>query len=704
MANTDFIQGSIEICGAIVCFLSVFILYFITDFKKNSAKIITTTVGIQTFSLLNDAGWYIYDADTSPFGVFINWFCSFSIYICDPVEIICATLYMYSLLNEDNKTVSKIFLKLVYALAGLAIVLPFINYFVPILYAFNEHNIYYRLDGWYFYTGICLTALMVDLCFLVYYRKLIGKGTFIAGIIFVLAPIIGTILQSLFLGISWINIGITISLWLMMFIYLKRWAVENNSSNRLIPIILFVIVVLFVSASIISSIFILNKIATDKSREESRIIAYAVNESINNVLAKPIAVAETMSYSNRLKTDISSDENLPAIENDLIAYLNSIKKGMDFQQIFVVSDKTKLYYTYKGINKKIDVENDSHDIWYKKFKDSGKRYDLDVDVDETNQKLSIFVNTELRDDNGNFLGVCGIAVYMDDLQKILAEMENEYSIDIKIIDENGLVQVGTNTEHIEHMSLDNNILNNIGNNDFYYERHKHSATIVRYMDNLGLYMIIEDHNPNKINILKIIMPSVFIFLLGLIIMLIIFRVLDLHENSLAKELMHKKKLSETDTLTGLYNRNAYEIDTAYWSDNKELNKLAVIMIDVNGLKTVNDNIGHEAGDELIKGAALCINRSFGGRGRVYRTGGDEFIVVLDNVDYDLNNIVNSFLDEVKNWSGNLAKELSVSLGISTSWDNPNFNFNDLVKLADKLMYENKNEYYKRTGKTRRTNK
>ena len=53
-----------------------------------------------------------------------------------------------------------------------------------------------------------------------------------------------------------------------------------------------------------------------------------------------------------------------------------------------------------------------------------------------------------------------------------------------------------------------------------------------------------------------------------------------------------------------------------------------LAVDINGLKEVNDTFGHEAGDQLIIGAANCIERAFGDYGKVFRTGGDEFIVLL----------------------------------------------------------------------------
>ena len=62
--------------------------------------------------------------------------------------------------------------------------------------------------------------------------------------------------------------------------------------------------------------------------------------------------------------------------------------------VFVVSDKTRAYYTYSGISRYLDVENDSHDIWYKDYLDSGKRYTVNVDTDEDNNwSLSVLLIT-----------------------------------------------------------------------------------------------------------------------------------------------------------------------------------------------------------------------------------------------------------------------------------------------------------------------
>lgn len=67
------------------------------------------------------------------------------------------------------------------------------------------------------------------------------------------------------------------------------------------------------------------------------------------------------------------------------------------------------------------LENDSHDIWYKDYLDSGKRYIVNVDTDEDNNgSLSVFINYGIIDTNGDILGACGVGVDMNDLVDTLS--------------------------------------------------------------------------------------------------------------------------------------------------------------------------------------------------------------------------------------------------------------------------------------------
>ena len=164
----------------------------------------------------------------------------------------------------------------------------------------------------------------------------------------------------------------------------------------------------------------------------------------------------------------------------------------------------------------------------------------------------------------------------------------------------------------------------------------------------------------------------------------------------------KIKISK-DILTGVLSRMAYT-DTIKAYANCIPDDLAVFLIDVNGLKAANDSLGHDAGDELIRGAAQCIAHSIGKKGRTFRIGGDEFVVLADMTREQANEALISLKQTTDRWSGQKNTSLSVSAGFALSKDFEGCSIHELVKEADKAMYAQKKAYYQISGHDRRDNR
>lgn len=180
-------------------------------------------------------------------------------------------------------------------------------------------------------------------------------------------------------------------------------------------------------------------------------------------------------------------------------------------------------------------------------------------------------------------------------------------------------------------------------------------------------------------------------------LVVITEIIDSEKN----ELMNLIYKSSTDELTRLYNRRTYEEDLDSITKSKDMNDLVIVAMDVNGLKTVNDTIGHKAGDELIIGASQCISKSFTSVGKNYRTGGDEFMSIIRCKEKDLPGLFAKFEQSVDQWSGNLVNSLSISYGYALAKDYSGHAVRDLASEADKKMYEAKDEYYRKNGIERR---
>ena len=159
------------------------------------------------------------------------------------------------------------------------------------------------------------------------------------------------------------------------------------------------------------------------------------------------------------------------------------------------------------------------------------------------------------------------------------------------------------------------------------------------------------------------------------------------------------RISMTDELTGLYNRRCYDTDMEIYRENELEARFVVFSIDVNGLKEANDTKGHGAGDELLRATAECLTRVFAPIGRVYRTGGDEFLAIAETA------APASVLEEIRRqsaaWRGTHTDKLSLSVGYAAREEHPEADIHGLEILADQMMYREKNRYYSAPGVDRR---
>ena len=186
----------------------------------------------------------------------------------------------------------------------------------------------------------------------------------------------------------------------------------------------------------------------------------------------------------------------------------------------------------------------------------------------------------------------------------------------------------------------------------------------------------------------------FISLFGILIIIIewIYEFYTIQSIKMRDKLYEQSVKISIDPLTGVYSRFAYNEYIASHK-NTPTNNFVVFLIDINGLKVVNDTLGHEAGDELICGAATCITSTFKDKGNTYRIGGDEFVVFGYMNKDELASSINNLNNNINNWSGTKVDSLSVSFGYAHNDDYPNSTIEQLTKEADKEMYLMKKHYY-----------
>ena len=156
-------------------------------------------------------------------------------------------------------------------------------------------------------------------------------------------------------------------------------------------------------------------------------------------------------------------------------------------------------------------------------------------------------------------------------------------------------------------------------------------------------------------------------------------------------------VAHSDALTGLLNKAAYDRDTL------ELNKkikdgnsaFAIVMVDVNSLKEINDHFGHENGDKYIVGACEII-KSVYTKSPIYRVGGDEIIVILTGEDYENRNALlkkakSKFAASSQNDKVEEFDRYSAAIGMGVYSKEEDQDSYSVFRRADKEMYKNKAE-------------
>lgn len=159
-----------------------------------------------------------------------------------------------------------------------------------------------------------------------------------------------------------------------------------------------------------------------------------------------------------------------------------------------------------------------------------------------------------------------------------------------------------------------------------------------------------------------------------------------------------KRLSREDRLTGLGNRRDFEeFLTGLEKMADAYEDIALVFLDLNRLKHVNDRFGHSAGDELIVGAALCLGQVFAGRGVCYRIGGDEFAVVLLNPPKDDPPWEGRLESVLAEYNRSHRFTLSIALGVSFLRDGEGRikRMSDWKQEADRNMYLHKRRQLER---------
>lgn len=161
-------------------------------------------------------------------------------------------------------------------------------------------------------------------------------------------------------------------------------------------------------------------------------------------------------------------------------------------------------------------------------------------------------------------------------------------------------------------------------------------------------------------------------------------------------LMQLRALSLTDELTGLYNRRGFQMlgEPQLKLARRGGRETLLLFVDLDGMKRINDRLGHEAGDEALRETAELLRRTFRSSDVCARLGGDEFAVLAADAPIGSATTITERVSqnlEALNATANRSYQLSLSIGEVRCSPTDSRSLDELLRWADEAMYERKSE-------------
>lgn len=467
--------------------------------------------------------------------------------------------------------------------------------------------------------------------------------------------------------------------------------------KRILILLIVILIIGFTTTSVLSYLVSRNYVKNSAITQTLPLISDNIYSTIEADFMDPINVSSLMANDTFLINWITAGEkNI----DDITDYLRRIKEKYGYDSAFYVSDMTGNYYTADGILKTISLQ-DSHDIWYFRFKGLNKSYDLDLDTDEaSNGMMTVFINHRLETSSGEFLGVTGVGLQVANIGDRLRNYQKRFEHMIYLINSEGVIQIHPDEDLIENASITNmdgirSISNEIlaTKNEVGIFEYTDSQGIkdisVRYIPEFDWFLIVEkDEGGSLATARNALFRNIIIGLVitGITSMLVVIIIRNYNQQL--------EQLATHDQLTGLLNRRTFNIllKQSLASAKRYRTPLSLLFIDVDDFKSINDQYGHSVGDEVLQKMATAMAFEMRQDDAIARWGGEEFIVMFPNTNHDQAKVaakrIKAAAESIKVEGIRRQVVCTVSIGL-TAYDGSSETIPDLLKQADEALYEAK---------------
>lgn len=339
-----------------------------------------------------------------------------------------------------------------------------------------------------------------------------------------------------------------------------------------------------------------------KLKQVSALASEGIYYRLSTMLTKPVNISQTMAHDSlliKLLEEEGSRYQEAGYQETIRKYLDTYKNKYAYDSVFLVSASTNNYYNFNGLDRNL-ARGEDENVWYYNFLQSGEEYSLNIDNDEVagaDNKITMFVNSKIKDANGAVIGVVGVGVNVDYIKGLLQEYEQKYEVSTYLINAKGEIEVSstynghqvvdwfqiTNSENIRSEILD--WRNGKSNWDIWMpgsvQNSEESYLVVRYIPDLSWYLLVRQDTGTLLSELnaKVMQTVALIALVLLLIILIITSVIRKFNVRMTQLLEEKQQLFKEAT-EQIYD-NIYELNI---TQNRAASKKTELYFEALGAK------------------------------------------------------------------------------------------------------------------------
>lgn len=462
---------------------------------------------------------------------------------------------------------------------------------------------------------------------------------------------------------------------------------------RIVFIITFLLISLSLSMSIINYFVALRATQVQLKERSLPLTIDNIYTEIQKHIIEPNLVSSMMAHDTFLKDWLIHEES--DVEK-ISRYLESIKNKYNMFTTFLVSEKTKNYYTAKGFTEKIS-EARPENAWYFDFKKIQNSYEINLDFNKhMDDSMIMFINHKILDDKFHLIGATGIGLRISYINDMLKRFRKQYNFNVYFLNEAGAVVLyehGVNDlRHIKDVpelyKLKDDLITKQSNVIAYEKMGEEYLLNTKYIPELDLYLIVE---AKLAHFMKDVIETFYFNLAGSLLVTIVIALLIL----MTIRKYHKKLeyLADYDSLTDLPNRRSFDkkFQQFFLLQKRQFTPISLLFFDLDNFKYINDTHGHQCGDKVLRRIADIVKKQIRQTDLIARWGGEEFIIAFIDCDLDEAKLISEKLRKCIEEDSYLhqtnAKNVTASFGLTGLM--PGDSIDSLLKRVDGALYEAK---------------